>query len=227
MKLATHQRDLINLCRDKPNSKELIIDLVICFFAWIWLFIVFYPAVNSVCIMFMAAYTVIQIIKLIYFLQLKKSYTKWKKHVLSNYEFKTRKYAHAELFNLGINTKVPNAKIKLTIKALTHVGVIVSIFIAKMPLWFFVYVAILIANSVLTIYHTLLLRNFVKEITPAVIKIDQDKMSPYFYAKELFPTNYAWRPVLTKGEKDEPIEYATAKTSKNKKRKRHVKHNSF
>ena len=40
-------------------------------------------------------------------------------------------------------------------------------------------------------------------------------MSPYFYAKELFPANYAWRPVLTKGEKDEPIEYATAKTSKN------------
>ena len=227
MKLATHQRDLINRCRDKPSSKEIVIDLTLCFFAWLWLLIMLYPEINFVCIAFMAIYTVIQFIKIFYLLHIKNLHYKWRKHVLGNYELARRQYAHTELFNTGINYTAPKAKLKLTIKILTHVGVLLSLVIAKMFAWFFAYAAAIVAQCILTVYHTYLLQKYVKEITPDVIKIDRGKLSPYFYAKELFPVDYAWRPVLTKGEKDEPIEYATAKTSKNKKRKRHVKYNSF
>jgi len=227
MKLATHQRDLIDRCRDKPSNKEIGIDLTLCLFAWLWLLITLYPKINYVCIVFMSIYTIIQFIKVLYLFQIKKLHYKWRKHVLGNYEFAHRKYAHAELFNIGVNYTATKTKPKLTIKVLTHVGVLLSLVIAKMFAWFFVYAAAIVAQCILTVYHTYLLQKYVKEITPNVIKIDQDKLSPYFYAKEFFPVDYAWRPVLTKGQKNEPIKYATAQNPKNKKRKRHVKYNSF
>ena len=200
MKLATHQRELLNRCSSSPNLIALIITGVFFGLAWSCFFLVLmrHTAVDF-CWWYIAIYIGIQGIQTWHSAGDIIAYKNMCLWVFGNYEEATRKEAHDEIFKLTSNTTTYRAQVVFSLTLLTHVGILFACIIAKWWILLCVYATTVFVQTISKVICTLLVRSYVKKISPQHVFSDSDEQDPYTCVKDFFPEDFTWTPtVMTK-----------------------------
>jgi len=194
MKLATHQRELLNRCSSSPRVTPLLTTGVFFVLAWSCFFLILVQSTAAAfCWWYICGCASVHGIRIGYRAFDIITYKNMCLWVFGEYELATRKLAHAEIFKLNVNVATRSSQIVFAVRFLTHAGILLTCLVANWWILFCVYAAIVFVYAMLRLVCALLVRSYVKKVTPGYI-FSNSKHSPYTYVKDFFPEDFTWTP---------------------------------